>query len=167
MFYKSMFYKSSPCFTSPVHVLQVHVLQVQSMFNKSSPCFTSPVHVLQVQSIVYKSSPRSSQCFITSCPRGIVNRVVILNTTLNKHYVFQSTWKLSATQEVLLKVEITANIASLQPNVAVCKVIWKASNIYYSNQIAYRSFLSWNLDRVVEPAASQVVNSLLMNFRLR
>jgi hypothetical protein len=126
------FYKSSPCFTSPVHVLQVHVLQVhvlqvQSMFYKSSPCFTSPVHVLQVQSIVYKSSPRSSQCFTTSCPRGIVNRVVILNTTLNKHYyVFQSTWKLSATQEVLLKVEITANIASLQPNVAVCKVIWKS-----------------------------------------
>jgi hypothetical protein len=47
-------------------------------------------------------------------PMSIVKRVVILNTTLNKHYyVFQATRKLNATQEVLLKVEITANIASL------------------------------------------------------
>ena len=45
---------------------------------------------------------------------SIVNRVVILNTTLKKHYyVFQATRKLNAIQEVLLKVEITANIASL------------------------------------------------------
>jgi hypothetical protein len=45
---------------------------------------------------------------------SIVNRVVILNTTLKKHYyVFQATRKHNATQDVLLKVEITANIASL------------------------------------------------------
>ena len=31
--------------------------------------------------------------------------------------------KLIPTQEVLLKVEITANIASLLPNLAICEVI--------------------------------------------
>jgi hypothetical protein len=47
--------------------------------------------------------------------------------------------KLMRPKRCYLKPEITANIASLQPNVAVCKV---------------RSFSSCNLDRVVEPVAS-------------
>ena len=31
------------------------------------------------------------------------------------------------TQEALLQVEIVADVASLQPNLAVCKGIWKAN----------------------------------------
>ena len=42
----------------------------------------------------------------------------------------------SLLRPVLLKVEITANIASFQSNLAVCNVIEKSSNIYYSNKIA-------------------------------
>ena len=63
----------------------------------------------------YKEIYHARQKLTIICgPMNIVNRVVILNTTLNKHYyVFQSTRKLNATQEVLLKVEITANITSL------------------------------------------------------
>jgi hypothetical protein len=51
--------------------------------------------------------------------KGILNVLVILNTTLNQAsivnhcHVFHERESLIATQEVLLKAEITVNIASL------------------------------------------------------
>ena len=99
-------YPKNGILVSEYHVLRIRLYQIMRLCinNREFTIYDAPARRRRAR----------QKLWIIRGPRGILNRVVILNTTLNKHYyVFQATRKLNATQEVLLKVEITANIASL------------------------------------------------------
>ena len=95
-------------------------------------------------------------------PRRILNGVVMLNTTLNWGLSrLSSNMGIDCYSESLVKFHNTATIASLRANFAVCRIIESSIKHILYYQSTQRLFSSWNSHRIVELAASHIVNSLL------